>query len=131
MIEGSRELGVGAEGSPGGVEEAVVRSSAAFLLPPSMLNGRNQPEGAETPALDAAGGVPLTEAVEPAEYSALVITIRHWYYNTAQRKQHWGVPHRVDSSGYTAQHYSTRGRTGCTAHSVQHKSNSTGGIARL
>ena len=36
----------GGKGRPGGVEAADFRSSACFLPPPSMLKGRNQPEGA-------------------------------------------------------------------------------------
>ncbi len=41
----------GAKGRPGGVEAADFRSSACFLPPPSMLKGRNQPEGAGDAAL--------------------------------------------------------------------------------
>ena len=39
------------KGRPGGVEAADFRSSACFLPPPSMLKGRNQPEGAGDAAL--------------------------------------------------------------------------------
>lgn len=64
--EGLRDLGVGAKRSPEGVEAADLRSSAAFLLPPSMLKGRNQPEGAgladAEAALEAGAGDPLAEA---------------------------------------------------------------------
>ena len=48
-----------------------MRSSAGFLLPPSMLKGRNQPEGAGGAAPDeGAGGIPLTESAAPAKYTA-------------------------------------------------------------
>ena len=46
-----RDLAWG-KGRPGGVEEAAdFRSSACFLPLPSMLKGRNQPEGAGEAAL--------------------------------------------------------------------------------
>ena len=64
--EGVRDVGVGAKGNPEGVEAAVFRSSAAFLVPPSMLKGRNHPEGAGAAAPEAAEGVALVEAVAPA-----------------------------------------------------------------
>ena len=56
-----RDLGVWANGNPGGVDAADLRSSAGFLPPPSMLKGRNQPEG--TADAEAAACV---EAAVPA-----------------------------------------------------------------
>ena len=68
--EGVRDVGIGAKGSPEGVDAADLRSSAAFLLPPNMLKGRNQPEGAGLVDAAAALGVaavgPLAEDVSPA-----------------------------------------------------------------
>lgn len=57
-------------GRPGGVDAADLRSSASFLLPPSILNGRNQPDGAGGAAPLAAVD-PLAKEAAPAskEYS--------------------------------------------------------------
>ena len=61
----------GGKGRPGGVEAADLRSSACFLPPPSMLKGRNQPEGAGDAALLAdADPVVVAPAVSQTQCQA-------------------------------------------------------------
>lgn len=57
----------GCKGRPGGVEAADFRSSACFLPPPSMLKGRNHPEGAGDAVLLADDPVAVAPAVSQTQ----------------------------------------------------------------
>ena len=59
--------GGGGRGGVGGVEAADFRSSACFLPPPSMLKGRNHPEGAGDAVLLADDPVAVAPAVSQTQ----------------------------------------------------------------